>query len=128
MGLDLLVALYAVVQGHRAGRIDQAAGIVPGQADDAPQAALADAALLLEQALAQLFGRRADGSGLGQDAAGFPRGIKGALSIGQEQAAAAARRADGCAARRGSGGRGSRDDARTGAPAPELPMRAGRAA
>lgn len=75
-GLNLFVAAYASVQGHCAGLVDQPAGIAPGKPDDAPQAALADTPLTVEQALAQLLGRRADGLGLGQNAVGFTRGSK----------------------------------------------------
>lgn len=54
--LNLFVAANAVAQGNRAGLIDQSARVAPDQTDNAPQAALDDASLAVEQLLAKLLG------------------------------------------------------------------------
>ena len=88
-GLDVPVAVDAVGQGPRAGAVDQAAGVALGQADDAPQLALPDAAFDGEQQLAQPRRVGPDGLGLGQDVARLARGVEHALVVGQHHRARA---------------------------------------
>lgn len=86
-GENLLIAAHALVEGHAARVVDQAAWIGPGQANDAPQLALSDAPILLEHALAQLLGRRSDRLRLGQNAMRLARWVEQPLLVGQDDLA-----------------------------------------
>lgn len=84
---DLLGGPDAALERELARLLDDARGVLLGDADDAPHTLLADTSLRLEELAAQLVGARADGFGLCEQERCLARRIERALVVRQAQGA-----------------------------------------
>jgi hypothetical protein len=83
----MAVAVHALIDGLGAGGIDHLSRVAVGQVHDAPQLALAHAALDGKQHLAQPGGVHANGVGLLEDVARLARGVEDPFVRGQHDGA-----------------------------------------